>query len=477
MVRGSCEKRGATAIREDSKNLRIGKRVFFAKALSKFQLFLIFFLQEKKKGRKSFMPPPAGTGFGIPVTLHVYNLISDDGGTKEAAREIITFIGMGVFHTGIEVYGGEWSFGGDFSGKNDPETDGVFCVDEPKTCLDTYKESFELGTTTLSQVQFMDLIKQLKIRWKAITYHILNHNCNCFTYELAGQLAPGGALQAKFPKWVNRAATVGDYVVPGPVIKKIMQLANPPGPVPEGVQVTVSVDKIPKPGEKSGPTPTQIREHDAAVEKKPEEKKGGLMGLGMGLLAKGADLVMQGVEVVDATVRSTVEAEQLKKYKKMFPSASETFVAYYTCKVPYVNSVCEAQVFITDKVLYVGGDRNLSSVLPYSQIASIRLGVYIKNELSPQIPPTFELIKVDANGTPLTTQEPTTLMIYTIQKELLTLYKFGGVGAALDNQIATRIGTTSAKMSPLMRAFSYLDSGWRAVCLKIPLPGVTYENT
>eukprot|EP00759_Apiculatamorpha_spiralis_P018133 PhF_6_TR24459/c0_g1_i1/m.33819 len=407
------------------------------------------------------------------VTLVVYDLISDDAKAKEGAREIISFLGMGVYHSGIEVYGEEWSFGGDFSGSNDPTLDGVFSV-EPRTCLPTFREAINLGTTSLSPNDVRTVLGELSQKWKAITYHILSRNCNCFSLEFATRLG----VAAAFPPWINRAANVGDKVVPDVLLQKILKLANPPGPAPAGMKATITYDgPIPKVAPTCILTPTQIREREQGSKPAPQPAPasgGGLMGMGMGLLSKGADLVKQGVSVVDQTVRSKIEEDQEKSFRTKFPTAQEKFVAAYTCQVVYAHLPVKASVFITDRTLYVSGERQLGIAIPYTEIISLRYATAVEGELK-HLPPHIDLVKLDRNFTPLATSDPNAIMIYTRAKEVLTLFFFSGLGVTLDNTVAVLVGTSSQKMTATVRAFAFLDFHWRT-CTPVPVPGVPYVD-
>ena len=143
--------------------------------------------------------------------LNVYNLAPDRGFDK---------IGMGVYHSGLEVYGKEWGFGG---GTIDTEQTGVFWT-HPKEAMDSFFKRIELGSVCLSHLDlYRTVLKPAKDSWKMRDYHLMQKNCNHFCSHLAKELG-----LKKIPAWVNRAARWGDAIVPSPVIRYLLKEAAPP---------------------------------------------------------------------------------------------------------------------------------------------------------------------------------------------------------------------------------------------------------
>jgi len=129
----------------------------------------------------------------VPVTLHVY-----DVGTSRQIRAINRFLrklGTGIFHCGVEVFGGEWSY-------SDREDEcGVFCC-APGQCKGfRHVEAIDLGRTSLSAAEFRILIAQLQAEWFSEEYHLLGQNCCHFCDEMCQRLGV-----APPPQWVNNFA-------------------------------------------------------------------------------------------------------------------------------------------------------------------------------------------------------------------------------------------------------------------------------
>ncbi|CAJ1342015.1 unnamed protein product, partial [Effrenium voratum] len=103
----------------------------------------------------------------------------------------------GAFHSGVEVYGMEWSFGM----TPDSWSTGV-AANLPGHHPDhRFRETLSMGCTNLSQGQVAEIIKEMTIEWKGRTYDVLTRNCHHFSDELCRKLGV-----APLPSWVNQLA-------------------------------------------------------------------------------------------------------------------------------------------------------------------------------------------------------------------------------------------------------------------------------
>eukprot|EP01065_Artemidia_motanka_P015110 TRINITY_DN18991_c0_g1_i1.p1 TRINITY_DN18991_c0_g1~~TRINITY_DN18991_c0_g1_i1.p1 ORF type:complete len:498 (+),score=61.18 TRINITY_DN18991_c0_g1_i1:75-1568(+) len=162
-----------------------------------------------------------------PVYLNVYNIVDVDVNSKFQA------FGVGIHHSGVEVQGKEWSFGGLLPGAAGEKADvtGLFCI-PPRTALPAshFKEQVCVGTTTKgpADIDFILSTFTSSDDWKASKYHLLEHNCNDFAAEFIWRLG-----RWEFPRWINRAAKVSATVLPDAVVSSIvgrMQQAPPADP-------------------------------------------------------------------------------------------------------------------------------------------------------------------------------------------------------------------------------------------------------
>ena len=132
------------------------------------------------------------------VILKVYDLNS--------MNECLRFIGMGGYHSTIEIYNEEYSFG---------PVHGIFANYVKRDHTLPLRESIILGITNKSHSEIRDILNDMKNDFNIDSYDILKNNCNHFTDELSMIL-----LDKFIPKYVNRLALICNCV-PCIVPKKI----------------------------------------------------------------------------------------------------------------------------------------------------------------------------------------------------------------------------------------------------------------
>jgi len=121
-------------------------------------------------------------------------------------------LGFGAYHTAVQVFGREYSFGF----HNSSET-GVFSMPPRQVPNAVFRESIEAGHVYLTYAQFNVLLNGLKSEWAGNKYHLLKRNCNHFSRALLA------ALGLKAPSFINRLASAGDMlatVVPSFMLPK-----------------------------------------------------------------------------------------------------------------------------------------------------------------------------------------------------------------------------------------------------------------
>ncbi|XP_022319051.1 uncharacterized protein LOC111121875 isoform X1 [Crassostrea virginica] len=110
-----------------------------------------------------------------PVKVFIYDI------SKGMARSLSrTFLGKhieGVWHTGIVVYGEEFYFGG---------TGGIEACSPGGTVLGQPDSIVDLGNTQIPYEVFLGYLNDLsQSSFRPSCYHLLDHNCNTFSSELA----------------------------------------------------------------------------------------------------------------------------------------------------------------------------------------------------------------------------------------------------------------------------------------------------
>jgi len=135
-------------------------------------------------------------GGAFSVSLNVYE-------PKESANRGIP--AFQIFHSGVEVHGTEYVFGGGGAGLST----GIF-TQRPKWMPSSapwkYKESISLGFTNLSKNEVGGVLREMKSEWTNSTYDLTGKNCNHFSDAFAKKLG----CTVNVPGWLNRAARVGN---------------------------------------------------------------------------------------------------------------------------------------------------------------------------------------------------------------------------------------------------------------------------
>jgi hypothetical protein len=126
-----------------------------------------------------------------PVAVNVYDL--------HEYNDYAFLLGVGIFHSGLEVHGREYAFGG-----HDHASSGIFETSPREAPAPArFRSSVIVGYTDLTPDEVGNLVAELDQSFHGNQYHLLERNCNVFVEALCFELT--GAAP---PAWVNRLARV-----------------------------------------------------------------------------------------------------------------------------------------------------------------------------------------------------------------------------------------------------------------------------
>jgi len=145
------------------------------------------------------------TDQGIPVHLHIYDVSKHEHIQKLnrilAHKSSPLKLG-GVFHTGVEVNGLEWSFGLTMH-----DNTGVCCSKPKSHWQHHYRQTVLLRSTGVPEEEIACIVTRLIEEYPGHGYNLLRRNCCHFADDFCRRLGVGG-----IPGWVHRLARLGARV-------------------------------------------------------------------------------------------------------------------------------------------------------------------------------------------------------------------------------------------------------------------------
>jgi hypothetical protein len=111
------------------------------------------------------------------VELVIYDLQPDSTVAKK--------VGLGAYHTGIVMYGHEFSFGGSRNMKRDAGRSGIWATRNLYQTAAVIKKRMTIGVTYVTIKELQGTLREWgKTEWRVDDYHLLSKNCNHFADAL-----------------------------------------------------------------------------------------------------------------------------------------------------------------------------------------------------------------------------------------------------------------------------------------------------
>ena len=134
-----------------------------------------------------------------PVILNIYDIFW--------ANEYTENIGLGVYHSGLEVYGREYAYGG-----HPFPSSGIFDT-VPRAAAGIlgehfrFKQAIHLGNTDFRAFDVEKFREELGRKFQGDRYHLISRNCNHFSGAFSSILCG-----RDIPGWINRLAYFSTFV-------------------------------------------------------------------------------------------------------------------------------------------------------------------------------------------------------------------------------------------------------------------------
>ncbi|KAK9145024.1 hypothetical protein Sjap_004927 [Stephania japonica] len=131
----------------------------------------------------------------VLVNLNVYDLHPINGS--------IYWLGLGLYHSGIQVHGVEYEFGG-----HDSPSTSIF-RGKPRECPGlTFRKSILIGRTDLGTHEVHKFMEDLSKSYTGTSYNLITKNCNHFCNDVNLRL-----IGKRITHWINRLAKIGEQLL------------------------------------------------------------------------------------------------------------------------------------------------------------------------------------------------------------------------------------------------------------------------
>jgi hypothetical protein len=187
------------------------------------------------------------------VELVVYDLQPDSRVAKK--------VGLGAYHTGIVIYGHEFSFGGSRNMKRDAGRSGIWATRNLYQTAPVIKKRMTIGVTYVTIKELQGTLREWgKSEWRVDDYHLLSKNCNHFADALLQWLS-SKSVPLSPPQTVVEPATpaLSATTTGRTPVSSQPRIGNDSGGTSSGLPSGVSpLPKFPFPSASPTTTPAQL---------------------------------------------------------------------------------------------------------------------------------------------------------------------------------------------------------------------------
>ena len=131
------------------------------------------------------------------VYLNIYNISS--------FNKVSEFLGFGFYHSSVEIYGHEFSYGG-----HDFDMSGIVCVEAGNSAGLTLKEKLPVGVTFYNEDEIDEIVRKFGEYWLGKDYDPFSSNCNSFTERFISHIVD--KEEYYYPAYVNRFTKLGSLL-------------------------------------------------------------------------------------------------------------------------------------------------------------------------------------------------------------------------------------------------------------------------
>ncbi|QDZ18142.1 DUF862 domain-containing protein [Chloropicon primus] len=146
------------------------------------------------------------------VRINVYDI--------SPVNQYSTHCGVGIFHTGVEIFDREFAYGG-----HPHDSTGIFVTRRYQAPGQVkFRQTIDIGLTRYTRKEVDHILQRLGSKYTGSKYHLLLRNCNHFANEFVEKLT-GKSI----PHWINRLAHIAvsiNWLIPACLLPDVSTITT-----------------------------------------------------------------------------------------------------------------------------------------------------------------------------------------------------------------------------------------------------------